>query len=197
MKLKQIDNINPCRKQSKIVKQSCQDLGYEKYLGPDPIFPKSDLYVPKLLEMAFKTLSQFQGASTDDACWKSFSMRGIGKLPSHGNCSEGLEESMGLCYPPCASNFTPEGPVCWSKCSGEYTLSVGVLCCKDKTCEKELAEVSAKISLDIAKIVKDSSTSNAFGLIKDLIKLYQDSKNLGYPKCPLPKSPFLRYFTAE
>jgi hypothetical protein len=71
--------------------------------------------------------SATQAASTEDVCWRSTSVRGVGRVPSE---CPGAERDGALCYPFCPSGYKGVGPVCWQGCPAGYTDD-GATCRRD------------------------------------------------------------------
>lgn len=169
---------------------SCIERGYSKQvdlLDDSPLASLCHFFVePDLAREKKQSLKGYTSpesileAHRDDACWKSASLSGSGHFAE--TCGDNEERSLGLCYPKCPPGKERMGPICWDACDGEdYGISVGAICCKDQACVTELGDVSAKISIDVAKIAMDGE--NIIAVIEDLKNLYDDLMSLDFDQC--------------
>lgn len=88
--------------------------------------------------------------------------RGSGIAPE--GCDDGKENSAGLCYPKCKTNYSGAGPVCWKmQCPSGWT-DCGLSCAKDKgTCIKVIADQVQSVASLAGNILTAGATSKLQG----------------------------------
>lgn len=85
------------------------------------------------------------------SCQKKSYGRGVGHVLE---CTPGLENNIGLCYPHCKAHFRGNGPVCWEDCPNGMK-SCGALCVNsDGQCTDVVKDTVKDVVTLAANIVK-------------------------------------------
>ena len=97
-------------------------------------------------------------------------------------CASGLEEDAGLCYTPCSSGYTGNGPVCWGSCPSQLEACGSALCLSAGTCSSKMLQLAEEGAEGLAKAALNFADPAEAAL--ELIEAAADiGENLIYPIC--------------
>lgn len=101
------------------------------------------------------------------SCQKQSYGRGAGTILK---CGSGLEQSGGLCYPPCYKGYYGDGPVCWANCPTNK-FDCGWLCTGSQTeCTQTVKEI-VKNSFEITAAIAAASVTGDFDMAVIIAKM--------------------------
>jgi len=143
------------------------------------------LWYPKCAAGTYKVgcnlCSQICPAGMTDigiSCKKDTITRGLGKL---FQCADGLEESYGLCYPPCTPQVSHSlGPICYANCPSGYSRCGGLLCLADDEPQGKCTQIIEQVIDSVKQLSKDFALKNKRGVAIDFAHIAYE---MAYPLC--------------
>lgn len=97
-------------------------------------------------------------------------------------CAAGLEEDAALCYNPCDSGYTGNGPVCWGSCPSQFEACGSALCLPAGTCSSKMLQLAEEGLKGLGEAALNFE--DPVGAAAELVEAAADiGEDLIYPLC--------------